>query len=65
MKEERWQRIEALFEAASLLPTRDAQAALILREAAGDPELGRQVLALIDHVGGAAERIACVVEGVA
>ena len=42
-------------KAASLLPTRDAQAALILREAAGDPELGRQVLALIDHAGGAAE----------
>ena len=58
MTQDRWEQIEALFEAAGNLPTREAQAAFIGREAAGDPELARQVSAMLDHAAGASERIA-------
>ena len=60
----RWERLEELFAAAVGLPPA-GQAALVEREAASDPELGRQLMALLEHDRIAGTRIAQTVNGAA
>jgi eukaryotic-like serine/threonine-protein kinase len=61
---ERWRRLEELFQAAVDLsgPDRDS---FIQRETSADPDLGRELRALIDHSAGAGQRIAGAVRRVA
>ncbi len=58
---DRWARLEELFAEAVELPP-DLQSSFVDRETATDPELRKQVRALLAHDGGAGNRIAKVVD---
>src|SRR5580693_9263994 len=60
----RWVRLEELFAAAADLP-RLRQSAFIEQETASDPELRRQLRALLEHDTGAGARIAQAIGGAA
>jgi tetratricopeptide (TPR) repeat protein len=59
-----WQRLEELFAEAVELPA-DRRTAFVEQATAGDPELRRQLLGLLEHDTGAGERIHRAVRGVA
>lgn len=62
--DERWRRLENLFEAVIDLPE-DERLAILDRETAGDPELRRTLDGLIAHAGAAGQRIASAVDSMA
>jgi len=64
LTEERWRRLEALFEAAVELPA-SQQETYILRETAGDPALQSALAGMLAHAGDGAGKIAQVIEGLA
>jgi tetratricopeptide (TPR) repeat protein len=61
---ERWHRLEALFHEAASLPA-DEAAAVVAREGAADPELGRELAAMLAHDSSASERISQTIGAVA
>ncbi|PWU01692.1 MAG: hypothetical protein C5B51_22390 [Terriglobia bacterium] len=64
MTTKRWRRIEELFLAAGELP-RAEQENYVRGATASDPEMQRQLLAMLKHAGSAPDRIARAIESVA
>jgi tetratricopeptide (TPR) repeat protein len=64
MTEERWRRLEHLFETATALPCEQREA-FVQKETAADEELRRELLGMLEHAPGAANRIIQSIEGAA